>query len=202
MIGVAGATMLTLGLSALPIRRLFHAGRGAPRQPLATRANAGAALGLTALWALAYSDLLVARLAFSGDEAGAYAAAAVASRCSCSCPSRQRPSSFPRCGPQRSQPRAAPSPGRPRRRRRRVDGAHRRRVGLRGAADRPAVRLGVRGRAEWLGPLCLAMGSTVSPSSTSTTSSLWGGNASPSFSPCWWRPRRWPTRSSTRNHPS
>ena len=80
MIGVAGATMLTLGLSALPIRWLFHAGRGAPRQPLATRANAGAALGLTALWALAYSDLLVARLAFSGDEAGAYAAAAVASK--------------------------------------------------------------------------------------------------------------------------
>jgi O-antigen/teichoic acid export membrane protein len=80
MIGVAGATMLTLLLSALPIRSLFEAGRGAARQPLATRANLGAALGLTSLWALAYSDLLVARLAFSGDEAGAYAAAAVASK--------------------------------------------------------------------------------------------------------------------------
>jgi O-antigen/teichoic acid export membrane protein len=80
MVGVAGATMLTLVLTALPIRSLFEAGRGAARQTLATRANAGAALGLTTLWALAYSDLLVARLAFSGDEAGAYAAAAVASK--------------------------------------------------------------------------------------------------------------------------
>jgi O-antigen/teichoic acid export membrane protein len=80
MVGVAGATMLTLVLTALPIRSLFEAGRGAARQVLATRANAGAALGLTTLWALAYSDLLVARLAFSGDAAGAYAAAAVASK--------------------------------------------------------------------------------------------------------------------------
>jgi O-antigen/teichoic acid export membrane protein len=80
MIGVAAATMVTLGISALPIRWLFRAGRGAIRQPLATRANTGAALGLTALWALAYGDLLVARLAFSGDVAGAYAAAAVASK--------------------------------------------------------------------------------------------------------------------------
>ena len=80
MVGVAGATMLTLLLTALPIRSLFEAGRGAARQALATRANAGAALGLTALWALMYSDLLVARLAFDGDEAGAYAAAAVASK--------------------------------------------------------------------------------------------------------------------------
>jgi O-antigen/teichoic acid export membrane protein len=80
MVGVAGATMLTLLLTALPIRSLFEAGRGAARQALATRANVGAAVGLTALWALMYSDLLVARLAFSGDEAGAYAAAAVASK--------------------------------------------------------------------------------------------------------------------------
>ena len=80
MVGVAAATMLTLLLTALPIRSLFEAGRGAARQALATRANVGAALGLTALWALMYSDLLVARLAFSGDEAGAYAAAAVASK--------------------------------------------------------------------------------------------------------------------------
>jgi O-antigen/teichoic acid export membrane protein len=80
MVGVAAATMLTLFFTALPIRSLFEAGRGAARQALATRANAGAALGLTALWALMYSDLLAARLAFSGDEAGAYAAAAVASK--------------------------------------------------------------------------------------------------------------------------
>ena len=80
MVGIAAATMLTLALTALPIRSLFVAGRGAARQALATRANVGAALGLTALWALMYSDLLAARLAFSGDEAGAYAAAAVASK--------------------------------------------------------------------------------------------------------------------------
>jgi O-antigen/teichoic acid export membrane protein len=80
MVGVAAATMLTLFFTALPIRSLFEAGRGAARQALATPANVGAALGLTALWALMYSDLLAARLAFSGDEAGAYAAAAVTSK--------------------------------------------------------------------------------------------------------------------------
>jgi O-antigen/teichoic acid export membrane protein len=80
MVGVAGATIVTFVVSALPIQSLLKAGRGAARQPLATRINAGAALGLTALWALMYSDLLVARLVFSGDEAGAYAAAAVASK--------------------------------------------------------------------------------------------------------------------------
>jgi len=80
MIGLAGATALTVVVTALPIRGLFGEGRGAPRQALATRPNVGAAVGLTALWALIYSDLLVARLAFSGDEAGSYAAASVGAR--------------------------------------------------------------------------------------------------------------------------
>ena len=80
MIGVAVATMLTFAVSAVPLQSLLKGDRGAARQPLATGANAGAALGLTALWALMYSDLLVARLVFDGGEAGAYAAAAVASK--------------------------------------------------------------------------------------------------------------------------
>jgi O-antigen/teichoic acid export membrane protein len=67
-------------VTALPLRRLLAKAEGVGRERLATRPNAGAALGLTALWALAYGDLLVARLAFDGDEAGAYAAAAVASK--------------------------------------------------------------------------------------------------------------------------
>jgi O-antigen/teichoic acid export membrane protein len=79
MLGLAGATALTVLLSLLPLRGLLPAGPPV-REGLATRLNAGAALGLTALWALAYGDLLVARLVFDGDEAGAYAAAAVASK--------------------------------------------------------------------------------------------------------------------------
>lgn len=80
MLGVAGATAVTVLVSALPLRPLLAPRTPASREPLATRANLGAALGLTALWALMYSDLLVARIAFDGDEAGAYAAAAVASK--------------------------------------------------------------------------------------------------------------------------
>jgi O-antigen/teichoic acid export membrane protein len=80
MLGVAGATVLTVLVTALPVRSLLDAGHGAARQQLATRSNAAAALGLTALWALIYSDLLVARLVFSGDEAGSYAAASVGAR--------------------------------------------------------------------------------------------------------------------------
>jgi len=80
MLGLAGATALTVIVTALPLRSLLATAEPVRRRSLATRPNAGAALGLTALWALMYSDLLVARLAFSGDEAGAYAAAAVASR--------------------------------------------------------------------------------------------------------------------------
>jgi len=79
MLGLAGATLVTVGISAIPLRPMLPRGKRA-RERLFTRANAGAALGLTALWALMYSDLLVARLAFDGDEAGAYAAAAVASK--------------------------------------------------------------------------------------------------------------------------
>ena len=118
MLGVACATMVTLLISALPIRWLFIAGRGAARLPLATRANAGAALGLTALWALAYSDLLVARLAFSGDEAGAYAAAAVASKVLLLVPIAATTVLFPRrCGPPRPHSGAATPAGRSRCRR-------------------------------------------------------------------------------------
>jgi O-antigen/teichoic acid export membrane protein len=80
MLGVAGATALTVVVTALPLKSLLDSARGAPRRHLATRPNVGAAVGLTALWALAYSDLLVARLVFSGDEAGAYAAASVGAR--------------------------------------------------------------------------------------------------------------------------
>ena len=79
MLGLAGATAVTVLLSLLPLRDLLPAGQPT-REGLATRLNAGAALGLTALWAMAYGDLLVARLAFDGDEAGAYAAGAVTSK--------------------------------------------------------------------------------------------------------------------------
>jgi O-antigen/teichoic acid export membrane protein len=79
MLGLAGATAVTILVSLLPLRDLLPAGPPL-REGLATRLNASAAVGLTALWALAYGDLLVARLAFDGDEAGAYAAAAVASK--------------------------------------------------------------------------------------------------------------------------
>jgi O-antigen/teichoic acid export membrane protein len=80
MFGVAAATAVTVLVTAVPLRPLLAAAQDVGRGRLATRPNAGAALGLTALWALMYSDLLVAKLAFSGDEAGAYAAAAVASK--------------------------------------------------------------------------------------------------------------------------
>jgi O-antigen/teichoic acid export membrane protein len=79
MFGVALATVVTELVSIVPLRAMIRPSETA-KQPLATRANAGAALGLTALWALMYSDLLVARIVFDGDEAGAYAAAAVASK--------------------------------------------------------------------------------------------------------------------------
>ena len=79
MLGVVVATMVTELVSAWPLRPLVRVADTA-REPLFTRANAGAALGLTALWALMYSDLLVARIVLDGDEAGAYAAAAVASK--------------------------------------------------------------------------------------------------------------------------
>ena len=146
MVGVAGATMLTLLLTALPIRSLFEAGRGAARQALATRANAGAALGLTALWALMYSDLLVARLAFDGDEAGAYAAAAVASKVLLLVPIAATTVLFPRVAVlhDRARERQYLLKGY-RCRGRSVGARHRLRLAPRGAADRPPVRLRVRG---------------------------------------------------------
>lgn len=79
MAGVAGATAVTVVLSLVPLRRLLAApGREARR--IVTRANAGAALGLTALTALSATDLLVAKLAFPAERAGAYAAASIGAR--------------------------------------------------------------------------------------------------------------------------
>ncbi|HST24654.1 MAG TPA: hypothetical protein VLJ76_01555 [Gaiellaceae bacterium] len=81
MLGVACATALTALLSLLPLRELLAAGSTRlPRRRLATLPNAAAAVGLTALTALATSDLLVAKLAFSSDRAGDYAAASVGAR--------------------------------------------------------------------------------------------------------------------------
>jgi O-antigen/teichoic acid export membrane protein len=82
MLGVAGATALTVAASLLPLRGLLaEAGRvRAPARRLATRSNAGAAVGLTALTALTTCDLLVAKLAFPSHEAGDYAAASVGAR--------------------------------------------------------------------------------------------------------------------------
>jgi O-antigen/teichoic acid export membrane protein len=82
MLGVAAATGVTALLSLLPLRGLLAHGGHAPlpRHRLATISNAAAAVGLTALTALATMDLLVAKLAFSSGEAGDYAAASVGAR--------------------------------------------------------------------------------------------------------------------------
>ena len=82
MLGVAGATAVTTVVSLLPLRSLLAraAGAGLPRRRLATLPNAAAAVGLTALTALATSDLLVAKLAFPSAKAGDYAAASVGAR--------------------------------------------------------------------------------------------------------------------------
>ncbi len=82
MLGVAAATALTALVSLVPLRGLLALTSGArlPRRRLATLPNAGAAVGLTALAALATSDLLVAKLAFTGGKAGDYAAASVGAR--------------------------------------------------------------------------------------------------------------------------
>jgi O-antigen/teichoic acid export membrane protein len=82
MLGVAAATAVTALLSLVPLRGLLaHGGEvPLPRHRLATIPNAAAAVGLTALTALATMDLLVAKLAFSGGEAGDYAAASVGAR--------------------------------------------------------------------------------------------------------------------------
>ncbi len=80
MAGVAAATALTLGLTFLPLRRLWHAAERAGRRRLATLPNAAAATGLTVLMALATVDVLVAKLAFSSTIAGAYGVASVCAR--------------------------------------------------------------------------------------------------------------------------
>jgi len=80
--GVAAATVVTLAVTALPLRELLAAARSAARRAsrLATLPNAAAAVGLTILTALSGVDLLVAKLAFDGRTAGAYAAASVGAR--------------------------------------------------------------------------------------------------------------------------
>lgn len=82
MLGVACATALTVLASLLPLRGLLAQAEGAATHArrLATRPNAGAAIGLTALTALATCDLLVATLAFPSEEGGDYAAASVGAR--------------------------------------------------------------------------------------------------------------------------
>jgi len=83
MLGVAGATAVTAAVSVLPLRGLLgRVGwtRLLRREKLATLPNAAAAVGLTALTALATSDLLVAKLAFPSAKAGDYAAASVGAR--------------------------------------------------------------------------------------------------------------------------
>ena len=80
MLGVAVATAVTAALSLLPLRGLLAHAAATPRRRLATLGNAGAAVGLTALTALATTDLLVAKLAFPSGQAGDYAAASVGAR--------------------------------------------------------------------------------------------------------------------------
>jgi len=75
MLGVAGATALTAAASVVPLRGLLARTAGArlPRRRLATLPNVAAAVGLTALTALA-------TLAFPSTRAGDYAAASVGAR--------------------------------------------------------------------------------------------------------------------------
>jgi O-antigen/teichoic acid export membrane protein len=83
MLGVAVATALTAAVSVIPLRGLLARTDWRSfvrREKLATLPNAAAAVGLTALTALATSDLLVAKLAFSSSKAGDYAAASVGAR--------------------------------------------------------------------------------------------------------------------------
>jgi O-antigen/teichoic acid export membrane protein len=78
--GVAAATAVTLGLTCLPLRDLWHEAERAGRRRLVTLPNAAAATGLTVLMALATADVLVANLAFSKNTAGAYGVASVCAR--------------------------------------------------------------------------------------------------------------------------
>jgi O-antigen/teichoic acid export membrane protein len=78
--GVAGATAVTLAVTLLPLRDLWHAAVRSGARRLATLPNAAAATGLTLLTALASVDVLVAKLAFSPATAGAYGVASVGAR--------------------------------------------------------------------------------------------------------------------------
>jgi O-antigen/teichoic acid export membrane protein len=78
--GVAAATALTLGVTFLPLRDLWHGAERAGRRRLATLPNAAAATGLTVLMALATVDVLVANLAFPSNTSGAYGVASVCAR--------------------------------------------------------------------------------------------------------------------------
>jgi O-antigen/teichoic acid export membrane protein len=82
MLGVAVATAVTAVLSLIPLRGLLGLAEESelPRRRLATIPNAAAAVGLTALTAMATMDLLVAKLSFSSGQAGDYAAASVGAR--------------------------------------------------------------------------------------------------------------------------
>jgi O-antigen/teichoic acid export membrane protein len=80
MAGVAAATALTLGVTFLPLRGLWHGAEQVGRRRLVTLPNAAAATGLTVLMALATVDVLVANLAFKSDTAGAYGVASVCAR--------------------------------------------------------------------------------------------------------------------------
>src|SRR5438132_575772 len=74
MMGVAGAAILTAVISALPLRRLWEAGRSLPSAPhrILRGFVGGPALVLTLFAALNAMDILAARLAFPKATAGAY----------------------------------------------------------------------------------------------------------------------------------
>jgi O-antigen/teichoic acid export membrane protein len=78
--GVAAATIATLVVTALPQRDLWRDADRSSRRRLATLPNAAAATGLTVLMALATVDVLVAKLAFPSETAGAYGVASVGAR--------------------------------------------------------------------------------------------------------------------------
>jgi O-antigen/teichoic acid export membrane protein len=80
MAGVAAATAFTLVLTIVPLRGLLRSARRSGARRLATLPNAAAATGLTLLTALASVDVLVAKLAFPSDAAGAYGVASVGAR--------------------------------------------------------------------------------------------------------------------------
>jgi O-antigen/teichoic acid export membrane protein len=78
--GVAGATVLTLAVTMLPLRELWRGAVRSGGRRLATLPNAAAATGLTVLTALASVDVLVAKLAFPSATAAAYGVASVGAR--------------------------------------------------------------------------------------------------------------------------